>query len=203
MNKEAVISDTVHTHSHAPQSNKYKGDFLSQRALPKTYGEEGHQHQDYNLLTWGKISTSIIAWQELSNISQNLMLLERNMNLWGNTVSFTQRPLSLTPSFHKQARTSSTPLCESILTPHCQQEPIHIPLPSNSLFCSALLSLALPFSAKSQIGGWGVFCGPNKRAKVVRTPLYESVGGEQWPKQLVFQAWAYTDQQAWAVAWQQ
>lgn len=47
------------------------------------------------------------------------------------------------------------------------------------LLCSALLSLALLFSAESQIGGWGVFCGPNKRAKVVRTPLYESVGGEQ------------------------
>lgn len=113
----------------------------------------------------------------------NLSLLKRNMNLWGNsynTVSFSQhRPLSLTPSFHKQARTSSSPLCESILTPNCQQEPIHIPLPSNSLFYSGLLSLALPFSAKSQIGGWGVFCGPNKRAKVVRTPLYESVGGEQ------------------------
>lgn len=73
------------------------------------------------------------------------------------------------------------------------------PPTSKSLFCSALLSLVLPFSAKSQIGGWGVFCGPNKRAKVVRTLLYESVGGGgQWPKQLVFQAWAYTDQQAWA-----
>lgn len=86
---------------------------------------------------------------------------------------------SLNPFFHKQAGTSSTPLCKSILTPHCQQEPIHIPPPSNSLFSSALLGLSLPFSAKSQIGGWGVFCGPNKGAKVVRTPLYESVGGEQ------------------------
>lgn len=63
------------------------------------------------------------------------------------------------------------------MTPHCQQEPIHIPPPSSSLFCIALPSLALPFSAKSQIGGWGVFCGPNKRAKVVRTPLYKRVGG--------------------------
>ena len=51
------------------------------------------------------------------------------------------------------------------------------PPTSKSLFCSALLSLVLRFSAKSQIGGWGVFCGPNKRAKVVRTLLYESVGG--------------------------
>lgn len=64
MNKEAVISDTVHTHSHAPQSNKYKGDFLSQSAFPKTYREE-EQQQNYNLLPWEKISTSI--WHEKSS----------------------------------------------------------------------------------------------------------------------------------------
>lgn len=138
----------------------------------------------------------------------SLRLLERNIRIFGKTLStvslsLNTDPFSSAPPFYKQAGTSSTPLCESILTPHCQQEPIYIPPPSNSLFCSPLPSLALPFSAKSQIGGWGVFCGPNKRAKVVRTPLYESVGGEHWPKQLVFQAWAYTDQQAWAVAWQQ
>lgn len=36
MNREAVIADMVHTQCHAPQSNKYKGVFLSQRAIPKT-----------------------------------------------------------------------------------------------------------------------------------------------------------------------
>lgn len=70
------------------------------------------------------------------------------------------------------------------------------------LLCSPQLGSA--FLRKEPDWGLGVFCGPNKRAKVVRTPLYKSVGGGgQWPKQLVFQAWAYTDQQAWAVAWQQ
>lgn len=69
---------------------------------------------------------------------------------------------------------------ESTLTPHCQQEPISTPPPSSNLLYSALSSLALSFSAESQIGGWGMFCGPNKRAKVVRTSLNESVGG--WGK---------------------
>lgn len=60
VNKEAVISDTVHTHSHAPQSNKYKGVFLSERAFPKTNGEEEQQQQNYPFLSWGKISTFIL-----------------------------------------------------------------------------------------------------------------------------------------------
>lgn len=103
-------------------------------------------------------------------------VMRKKISLWEmshNTASF---PQLLLP---KQAGISSTPLCESIVTPYCQSEPIHNPLlqtASSALPCSSLLSLALPFSAQSQIGGWGTFCGPNKRAKVVRTPLYESVG---------------------------
>lgn len=112
-------------------------------------------------------------------------VLESLGKLFQQWLFLSAQPLcSSPPPSNKQARISSTALWESILTPHCQQEPIHTqtllpthPPPSNSLFCSALLSLALAFSAKSQIGGWGVFCGPNKRAKVVRTPLYKSVWG--------------------------
>lgn len=120
-----------------------------------------------NWWTFTNSFESRVAWKKyesLGKLLQHSLILETQASLPH-------------PSFHKLEGTSSTPLCEFILTPHCQQEPIHIPPPSKkSLCCSALLSLALPFSAKSQIGGWEVFCGPNKRAKVVRTPLYESVG---------------------------
>lgn len=167
----------LHKATSIKESSSLRGDF-------RTYMERRSDNKRTSIFWLAQDFNFSVAWEKLIDVSQILLnpkLLERNINLWGNsynTVSFSQhRPLSLTPSFRKQAGTSSTPLCEFILTPHCQQEPIHNPPPSKSLFCSALLSLALPFSAKSQIGGWGVFCGPNKRAKVVRTPLYESVGG--------------------------
>lgn len=152
-----------------------------------------------------------------SQILLNPELLERNINLRGNSyniVSFLKRrPHSLTLLSTSKQEPVLFLYVSSYWHHTANRSPSTSPLPrKKSLCCSALLSLALPFSAKSQIGGWEVFCGPNKRAKVVRTPLYESVGlgwgvgglgGGQWPKQLVFQAWAYTDQQAWAVAWQQ
>lgn len=43
MNKEAVISDMVHTHSHAPQTNKYKSVFLFQGCPNICKGEERRQ----------------------------------------------------------------------------------------------------------------------------------------------------------------
>lgn len=94
------------------------------------------------------------------------------------------------PFLHKQTGTRPSPLWQSTLTPHCQQEPMVTPL--YQTVSSALLYL-LP--AKSQIGGWEMFCGPNKRTKVVKTPLYKSVGGwllgvgRVWARrgQLVFQ----------------
>lgn len=106
-----------------------------------------------------------------SSLLGKILIIEKSYN----TVSFSEhRPPSLNPSLHKQAGTSSM----WVLTDTTLPTGAHPrPPPSNSLLCCALLGLALPFSAKSQIGGWGVFCGPNKRAKVVRTPLYESVGG--------------------------
>ncbi len=60
-------------------------------------------------------------------------------------------------------------LCEEpILTPNCQLEPVHPPptVPSQ-----------LPiFSKRNQSGGRGALCGPNKRAKIVRTPLFKDGG---------------------------
>lgn len=66
-------------------------------------------------------------------------------------------------------------------TPSLQQSPLLASSQLNSLFFSI-----------DPDWGLGMFCGPNKRPKVVRNPLYKSVGGRrcargvQWPKQLVF-----------------
>lgn len=60
-------------------------------------------------------------------------------------------------------------LCkEPIPTPHCQLEPVPPPPTAPS---------QLPiFSKRNQSGGRGAFCGPNKRAKVVRTLLFRDGG---------------------------
>lgn len=88
------------------------------------------------------------------------------------------------PSYPSSSSTSKQEpaliFCESPYWHHtANKSPSPPPNPQQPLFCSALFSSSWlsPFSAKSQIGGWGAFCGPNKRAKVVRTPLCEGGGG--------------------------
>lgn len=162
MNKEAVISDTVHTHSHAPQTNKYKRVFLFQ-GIPKLGGSEEQQPKKCNVLTRARFKFLYCTTEVNYKYSEPKFFSKESLSMGEMTASHFPQTL----------------LCEFMLTPHCQLEPIlgdPPPPTSKSLFCSTLPSLVHSFSAKSQIGGWGVFCGLYKRTKVVRTLLYESVG---------------------------
>lgn len=201
------------------KATSIKGLFLSQRAFPDTNRGAGWQ-QNYHPLTRGTISSFIALREKNSTFTNSVKSMKKYWTLWEssfNSDSFSPHSPSVPrPLLPASKQESALLLYESPYWHHTANrspsthKPSYPPThpPSNSLFCSALLSLALAFSAKSQIGGWGVFCGPNKRAKVVRTPLYKSVwggggvgvesgvrrgGGGQWPKQLVFQAWVYTD----------
>lgn len=122
----------------------------------------------------------------------NMRLRERNINRWGNsynTVSFSQhRLLSLTPSFHKQAGTSSTPLCESILTPHCQQEPIHIPpsFKQSLLLCSPQLAWLSLSQQRARLGVGECFVAQIKELKQSELLCMKVLGGSSDPNSQSF-----------------
>lgn len=153
----------LHKATSIKESSSLRGDF-------RTYMERRSDNKRTSIFWLAQDFNFSVAWEKLIDVSQILLnpkLLERNINLWGNsynTVSFSQhRPLSLTPSFRKQAGTSSTLLCEFILTPHCQREPIHNP-PTPPPFKKPLLlcspQLGSPFLSKEPDWGLGSVLWP-------------------------------------------
>lgn len=128
-----------------------------------------------NAMCWHGLGSNfyIPRLKSIINI-RNPNFFERIVIYGGNnSVSFPTKPFLLQGSMNQ---------CFSFMRVHADttianwSPSLVTPPPSKSLFCSTLPSLVHSFSAKSQIGGWGVFCGLYKRTKVVRTLLYESVG---------------------------
>lgn len=109
MNKEAVISDTVHTQSHAPQTNKYKRVLLF-HTCPKICISEEERWDGQDLHLYIARLNSVIIFM--------------NPNLFKRIVINGDSMVSRFSLYCREVGTSALPLCEFMLTPDCQLEPI-------------------------------------------------------------------------------